>query len=637
MPWEIGLAQDENRTVTEPVTRGSIIEFGLQHLGIEFRKSYCILLRPRIESLGIPKPGRFDAITSPNSVSEPMLRILSSRLSRTAILQLLFIVLWSFLLEESHSQDVATEKPFIFAAHYEPFSPSGTLVICGGGSLPDVVRKLFVRAAGGEKAKIVIVPTASWYADKETDEYWIEDWLPFNFESITVLHTRDPKVADSDEFVRQIEAATGIWFSGGDQSRLSEVFLGTRAQKAFENVALRGGVIGGTSAGAAIASQVMIADGRKTPVIKEGLNLLPDAITDQHFSQRGRIKRLQIAVNQHPYRVGLGLDESTAVVVHGRSMRVFGDGNAHVVMAKTENAPALEMKLSPNEPYDWTTLVRQTRERHLAPFPLERSTAEKLKHGALVIVGGGKVKKEIVNRFVELAGGDEARIVVLPTATDRPPSRSREAAMFLNAGAGSVKTLSQIALEEIESDEYLEQLRKATGIWFGGGRQWHFVDHYENTKALNEMRECLIRGGVIGGSSAGASIIGDLLIRGAPVGNQIMVQDGYRRGFGFLPGVGIDQHFTQRNRSNDLSSTIEQFPSIVGIGIDENTALVVTPKTGAVIGDGSVFVFRASADKSNGKENKEPARDPETEVFAAGEMIPIEKITGPMIQARKHP
>ena len=209
--------------------------------------------------------------------------------------------------------------------------------------------------------------------------------------------------------------------------------------------------------------------------------------------------------------------------------------------------------------------------------------------------------------------------------------------VFRKAGAGSTMTLPQIALEEIESDEYLEQLRNATGIWFGGGRQWHFVDHYENTRALHEMRECLNRGGVIGGSSAGASIIGDLLIRGAPVGNQIMVQDGYRRGFSFLPGVGIDQHFSQRNRSKDLSSTIERFPSIVGIGIDENTALVVTPETGEVIGDGNVFVFRAAADHSNGNTDKAGARVPEAEVFAAGQMIAIEKITGCLIQERKNP
>src|SRR5690606_23996748 len=102
--------------------------------------------------------------------------------------------------------------------------------------------------------------------------------------------------------------------------------------------------------------------------------------------------------------------------------------------------------------------------------------------------------------------------------------------------------------ETICSSDFCEKLGSATGIWFGGGRQWRFVDAYEDTPAVAAMFQCLENGGIIGGSSAGASIQGELLIRGAPVGNQIMVQDGYRRGLGFLPGVGIDQHFSQRNR-----------------------------------------------------------------------------------------
>jgi len=136
-------------------------------------------------------------------------------------------------------------------------------------------------------------------------------------------------------------------------------------------------------------------------------------------------------------------------------------------------------------------------------------------------------------------------------------------------------------------------LAQATGIWFGGGRQWRFVDAYEQTRAVAAMQECLQRGGIIGGSSAGASIQGELLIRGAPVGNQIMVQDGYRRGLGFLPGVGIDQHFAQRNRFGDLEETIRRFPSILGVGIDESTALLVEQERGTVLGRGAVYVYAA--------------------------------------------
>ncbi len=517
-------------------------------------------------------------------------------------------------------------------AHLIPFDPPGTLVICGGGELPEDVRKFFVRAAGGKKARIIVIPTASIYADTETELYWTEDWIPLEPESVSVLHTRDRAVADSEEFVKKIESASGIWFSGGDQSRLSEVFLDTRAQVAFENFALRGGTIGGTSAGAAICSEVMIASGQETPEMSRGLNLLPWAITDQHFTQRDRIGRLRKAVAQNPSRVGLGIDESTAVIVNGRSMRVMGEGNARIVFAETGFAPAQELKIGPQDRLDWMTFVRQARERSQPVFPGNEQIPVNFPKGSLVIVGGGQIVPEIASRFVELAGGADAKIVVLPTATTRPPQRAGEEDLFQTAGAGTVLTLPQIRLEDIESETCLAHLRSATGIWFGGGRQWNFVDHYEGTRALEEMHNCLKRGGVIGGSSAGASIIGDLLIRGAPVGNQIMVQDGYRRGFAFLPGVGIDQHFSQRDRSPDLTQVIADYPSITGIGIDESTALVVTPESAEVIGKGSVFIIRLpDADPGKSLQEGIPVR-PEVKELQSGESQSLENAFGSVIR-----
>ncbi len=151
--------------------------------------------------------------------------------------------------------------------------------------------------------------------------------------------------------------------------------------------------------------------------------------------------------------------------------------------------------------------------------------------------------------------------------------------------------LRQYSREDVSTPEYLDELRQATGVWFGGGRQWRFVDAYWGTPAWHELKQVLARGGVIGGSSAGATIQGDLLVRGSPLGNQIMVADGYRRGLGLLEGVAIDQHFKQRNRFDDLASVVKRFPKIYGIGIDESTALVVqAPNRCHVIGKGSVWL-----------------------------------------------
>ena len=96
---------------------------------------------------------------------------------------------------------------------------------------------------------------------------------------------------------------------------------------------------------------------------------------------------------------------------------------------------------------------------------------------------------------------------------------------------------------------------------------------------------------MIGGTSAGATIQGDYLVRGNPLGNTEMMAEGYERGFGFLPGVAIDQHFTQRDRLKDLVQLKKQHPELIGIGIDESTALIVQGSTMQVVGQHQVTVF----------------------------------------------
>jgi cyanophycinase len=434
------------------------------------------------------------------------------------------------------------------------------------------------------------------------------------FGQIDVLHSRERTVADTESFVEPLRRATAIWLAGGDQSRLAAAYGGTLVEQVLQERLRAGAVIGGTSAGAAIACRVMIAGGRETPQLATGFDLLPAAIVDQHVSQRQRLGRLQAAVERHPQCVGVGIDESTALVVHQRQLRILGEGRVHLCFSPSAYAEAEHVELRPGQRgLDWTTIVRSNRERHLPPFPPATIPADKLAegevpvalalrrdvpHGSLLIVGGGGATNEIWATFVERAGGPAARIVVLPTAVpaaelDRTGNRSGEARVFRRLGVADVQVLPQTDVATVSSDEFCRTLSQATGIWFGGGRQWRFVDTYEQTPAVAAMRECLRRGGIIGGSSAGASIQGELLIRGAPVGNQIMVQDGYRRGFGFLPGVGIDQHFAQRNRFRDLEQTIRRFPSILGVGIDESTALLVERSQGRVLGRGAVYFYSA--------------------------------------------
>ncbi|MEM9704296.1 MAG: cyanophycinase, partial [Planctomycetota bacterium] len=149
-----------------------------------------------------------------------------------------------------------------------------------------------------------------------------------------------------------------------------------------------------------------------------------------------------------------------------------------------------------------------------------------------------------------------------------------------------------------QDEEFLAPLRDATGLFFGGGRQWNFSDSYYGTTAHQLMKDVLNRGGVIAGSSAGASIQGRFLARATPIGNTRLLAPGYERGgLGFLPGVAIDQHFTQRGRQKDMTGLIKVYPQLLGIGLDEATAIEVRGSVATVSGRGRAFFYDAEADR----------------------------------------
>ena len=124
--------------------------------------------------------------------------------------------------------------------------------------------------------------------------------------------------------------------------------------------------------------------------------------------------------------------------------------------------------------------------------------------------------------------------------------------------------------------------------WPSGGRPWRFLDAYEGTKAVPLFFDVLKRGGAVGGSSAGASIQAEYLVRGSPLGNFEMMCEGYERGLGFLPGAAVDPHFSQRPRFDDRTALMKRHPQRLGIGIDETTAIVVAGYVAEVMGRNKV-------------------------------------------------
>jgi cyanophycinase len=221
------------------------------------------------------------------------------------------------------------------------------------------------------------------------------------------------------------------------------------------------------------------------------------------------------------------------------------------------------------------------------------STGVGPREGSLVIVGGGQLGPEIIKRFVTLAGGKDAEVVVIPTAAENDPVDIKRVGQGFARSFGfkNVTVLHTRDRAEADSEGFVAPLKKAKAVWFNGGRQWRIVDAFAGTRTQHEIEAVLERGGVIGGSSAGATIQGSYLVRGARDGNDILMAKGYEQGFGYLRAVAIDQHILPRNRVDDLVQVVGAHPELLGVGIDESTAIIVEGDRFEVIGRGVVGIY----------------------------------------------
>jgi len=223
-------------------------------------------------------------------------------------------------------------------------------------------------------------------------------------------------------------------------------------------------------------------------------------------------------------------------------------------------------------------------------------------NGTLVIIGGGSAAGTgIMERFVQLAGGAEnGKFVTFPTnGGNRNPDGSlkvytEEAAtrMLRNLGVKHVTMMHTADPKVADTEEFVKPLLDATGVWFDGGRQWNMVDSYAGTRTEREIKNVLARGGVTAGSSAGATIQSDYLVRGDTTGPDIVMtaEPNHQHGFALLRHSAIDQHINTRLRWDDLIPVIKKYPDLLGIGLSEGTAIIVTGDTFEVMGKWKVAV-----------------------------------------------
>ncbi|MDG2384449.1 MAG: cyanophycinase [Pirellulaceae bacterium] len=475
-------------------------------------------------------------------------------------------------------QAATGERPKI-----DPRGIQGSLVLAGTPMPVDTFQQ-FLRRAGKQ---VVLVQLGSEPDAVEAVQRFLATWQDSESAQLTILHlnneaTHDALAADA------ISKASAVWLAGNDSTAIStHRDLG----EAIESVVQRNGVVGcagnlATFVGSRALSELSLQD---TSVEKQStLQLLPDSVITATSLDSATINLVKQTTDREPNLVGYAIGANAAVIVQGRRLRTIGPGKVQVYLAATQDGVNDSIELSKQQIGDLTALRRAARD----PFPAEQPQPPIVENGTLIAIGGDGMPAGIIDRFVELAGGKESSIIVLPTAMPDPIRKQNGMANeFRKAGAGQVTVLSQRSLSQVESAESLNAFREATGIWFGGGRQWRFVDAYQDTKVEPLMHDVLKRGGVIMGSSAGASIQAEYLARGNPLGNTDVMAAGYERGLGFLPGVAIDQHFTSRKRFSDMTKLVARYPQLLGIGIDGGTAIIVQGNRAEVVGKGSVHFY----------------------------------------------
>jgi cyanophycinase len=218
--------------------------------------------------------------------------------------------------------------------------------------------------------------------------------------------------------------------------------------------------------------------------------------------------------------------------------------------------------------------------------------------GKLIAIGGGEEREDdcrVLKEFLRLAKGAKARVVVMTVATDKPSALGGEyVAAFKRLGVDEVSIVDVSSREDTESEKSLQLLKDATGIFFTGGDQLYITTMLGGTRMHELLQEKFKKGVVLGGTSAGAAMMSNsMFVRGESDETPRFGCAKIGPGMGFLTGVVIDTHFSQRGRIGRLLTAVAHYPQDIGIGIDENTAMIVNDREFEVIGEGAVTVVDA--------------------------------------------
>ncbi len=418
---------------------------------------------------------------------------------------------------------------------------AGTLVLWGGGEVPEAAYRRFRELVGDHRIVIIAQETAS----KAT-----APWRQHRNEREEIILAGNDGALD-ERGARALSAARAVWVDLNPRHLRS-------LRDPLRRILAAGGVVGG-----------YFAEFDLLPSVRQ-LTAPPELESPA----------LEDELAEQPGLVGLLIPPETMAVVSGRRVNCFGGGPLvwRLPQPRLPGYPHRKLTITqqPGDEEDLVALNRAAAARRAIDFPGRAHRVPEVPHGTLLICGGGDLPEATWRRFVELAGGPQARIIFLPTATPNPDTTDLKGLEQLRkAGAPEVEVVRARTPAEVNSPEFATALKRATGIFFAGGRQWKYLDAYQGTVAEELFHDVLRRGGVIGGSSAGAAVQAEYMVRGSPFNNRIISAEGYEHGLAFLPGTAIDIHVAERDRLVQFRELIARRPNLLGIALDERAAIEV--------------------------------------------------------------
>jgi len=487
---------------------------------------------------------------------------------------------------------------------------SGTIIAGGGFDLPEEAKSIFLKAASKENAQAVVLHFENKSESAQVKPNGTE--IPES-DNVTVFTLDADQPRLSQETIAALNSANAAWITSDVRFNKRQSPLLDQLLTAATEVIAREGLVCFNSPFAESLGRLKQDTIAGLTATTAGANLIPDTAILPVYDDADRNVLLSVLA-ANPKTVGIGIEKGSAIILRHRKIRVLGEGNATFCLMANEHLPLRVQHVKKPEsrranPYetiiDLTAWRRDAIERTLPRFPAEKPPEPFIENGTLLIVGGGGMPTGLMDKMVELAGGKDAKLVYIPCSeSDDVTGPQRMVETWKKMGVASATFIHTKDRTKANLDEgFLAPLSDATGIWFGGGRQWNFSDSYYGTKAHRMMKEVLQRGGVIGGSSAGASIQARYMCRANPVANFDIMAPGYERGLGFIGGVAIDQHFTQRGRQKDMTQLVNRYPQLLGIGIDEATAIIVSKSRAEVVGKGKVHFYDRNQPVVPGKDD----------------------------------